>query len=411
MGGILFSNRTFWLDRISIDQENLLLKAMALKSVPAFVANADQLVLLLDETYFGRLWCIYELAVHTKAGSGDAELVPTWMPTWTISILWFQVLLGLFAIGNPSPQLDTASERSLFLSMLSNSFFPPVGYPFMGLVLSWLFFQKLKHHKSMLDRMSDFDLRNAKCTLETDRLAIEEQVLSLFDEALQPAISVAFDVVDTETEAEPAAPLLPETLREIRHITSYPTNDQIIDQFNAYVRGPLRDNVVKRLGKEDYVSMKLCVVAALPLFCACQVFFLGCDGHVDCETSASNAGFSSVSQYMWTNFFSWLLLAPLGAILECPPQLLTCKWVMDRVPDEKLRLISGTCLCSIVLYLCDSLVLIQRAILTVTVVKASPVWLCALVVTVLIDIGLVWFLFFRKPPSQSRQHGSRALVR
>ena len=36
--------------------------------------------------------------------------------------------------------------------------------------------QGMDWHQGMLDRMSDFDLRNAKCTLETDRLAIEEQV-------------------------------------------------------------------------------------------------------------------------------------------------------------------------------------------------------------------------------------------
>lgn len=68
MGGTLFSNRTFWLDRICIDQENLLLKSQALKAVPAFVANADQLVLLLDETYFGRLWCIYETWLSVDVG-------------------------------------------------------------------------------------------------------------------------------------------------------------------------------------------------------------------------------------------------------------------------------------------------------------------------------------------------------
>lgn len=56
--------------------------------------------------------------------------------------------------------------------------------------------------------MSEFDFRNAKCTLETDRLAIEEQVLSLFDEALEPAISVAFDA-EMDTEAEAVTALLP----------------------------------------------------------------------------------------------------------------------------------------------------------------------------------------------------------
>ena len=48
----------------------------------------------------------------------------------------------------------------------------------------------------MLDQMAAFDLRNAKCTLESDRRVIDEQVLSLWDEALEPPVSVAFGSED-----------------------------------------------------------------------------------------------------------------------------------------------------------------------------------------------------------------------
>lgn len=48
----------------------------------------------------------------------------------------------------------------------------------------------------MLDQMSDFDLRNAKCTEESDRQVIEENVLNLFDEALEPPLSVSLDALD-----------------------------------------------------------------------------------------------------------------------------------------------------------------------------------------------------------------------
>ena len=48
----------------------------------------------------------------------------------------------------------------------------------------------------MLDQMAEFQLGNAKCTLETDRGVIEEQVLNLFDEALEPPVSVAFGSED-----------------------------------------------------------------------------------------------------------------------------------------------------------------------------------------------------------------------
>lgn len=61
---------------------------------------------------------------------------------------------GSIASGNALPQMDTASRRSLFISVMSYSFFPPQAYLFMGLALSWLFFQKLKHHKSMLDALA-----------------------------------------------------------------------------------------------------------------------------------------------------------------------------------------------------------------------------------------------------------------
>eukprot|EP00913_Durusdinium_trenchii_P012994 g12200.t1 len=47
--------------------------------------------------------------------------------------------------------------------------------------MSWFCFHKLHGHELMLDQMSTFDLMKAKCTLETDRLAMERSVLKLFD--------------------------------------------------------------------------------------------------------------------------------------------------------------------------------------------------------------------------------------
>ena len=46
------------------------------------------------------------------------------------------------------------------------------------------------------------------------------QVLSLFDEALEPAISVAFDA-EMDTEAEAVTALLPETWAEKRGVNQH----------------------------------------------------------------------------------------------------------------------------------------------------------------------------------------------
>ena len=42
-----------------------------------------------------------ELAVHSKAGSGLAELVPTWMPIWAFPIVCCQLVLGAADPGDP----------------------------------------------------------------------------------------------------------------------------------------------------------------------------------------------------------------------------------------------------------------------------------------------------------------------
>ena len=100
---------------------------------------------------------------------------------------------------------------------------------------------------------------SAKCTLESDRTLIHDQVLDLFDEALEPPICVDFTGGSDQHTTHEAGefPLLsPEEIRSIRHLTSYPTADEVIDHFNAHVRGPLRDSLVQSIGKEEYLFIQ-----------------------------------------------------------------------------------------------------------------------------------------------------------
>ena len=274
---------------------------------------------------------------------------------------------------------------------------------------SWFCFQKIKRHKRMLDQMAEFQLGNAKCTLETDRRVIEEQVLSLFDEALEPPVSIAFGTEEAEDDMGGSETLLapdtPETIREIRHITSYPTNDQIIDQFNAYVRGPLRDSVIRSMGKEDYLSFRLCTVAGLPWILWNVPYLLGCGA--DCRQSASSDGFSTVSQYFVFDVIYYFYISPLNMFLEFPTMLIACRWVTDLLEHSGLRLFLGTGLCIVVMYFGDCFLLLQCGVLAVAVTDFSPLWLAAAVVSVILDLGLLWFLFFRK----QLHPGQRTLVR
>ena len=189
---------------------------------------------------------------------------------------------------------DTSTRTSLFLSV--SSYWMVNSNCLVAIPFSFMCFAKLRSHRAMLDQMAQFDLRHSKCSLETDRLVIEQGVVALFDEALEPPITVAFGAEPIpETQR-----LLPETIDAIRPITSYPTRDEIIDEFNRYVRGPLRDSVMDRLGSEAEISVKDGIALSLVVLLQVPVWVLGCDGF-DCESSARYIGFQSVEAYMLVN--------------------------------------------------------------------------------------------------------------
>lgn len=161
---------TFWFDRICVNQIDETVKAQTLQAIPAFVAQSTQMLVLWDDTYFERLWCNYELAVHVKAAaSKDApslQLVPMWMSIWTLSSCGLFTIAGfLFAEqGSRTESVDLDSPAvSLFMSIYNQHFNIPIClYLAVSVVFSWFCFGKVRRHKKMLDQMTNFDIRNAR---------------------------------------------------------------------------------------------------------------------------------------------------------------------------------------------------------------------------------------------------------
>ena len=414
---------TFWFDRICVNQIDETVKAQTLQAIPAFVAQSTQMLVLWDDTYFDRLWCQYELSVHAKTAASPLamKLVPMWISLWTLSWISLYTMVNFLCLGQTSSQLDLESRRTLFTSMVDASFVPPFVYLLTAFPFSWFCIQKLKSHKLMLDQMAHFDLRNAKCSVESDRKIIEEQVLQLFDEALEPPLSVAFDESDMIDTFEPffsmqvqgsrfdlnensnESVVLLDTLREIRHITSYPTSSEIIDQFNSYVRGPLRDSVVNSMGKEEFISFKSCVVVSFPWWFQGLISVLGCDARADCETSAVYGGYQSVEVYMATNAVMRLFLGPFVNALSYPLMLRTNKLVGTLVSDTYVHLILGSFCSAMVAFLLDHLGLHLCGMLVVVVTKYSHVWLAGLIAGLTCLFGASWFLFRQRPQRISQR--------
>ena len=277
----------------------------------------------------------------------------------------------------------------------------PVG---VALPCFWLCMQKLQKHKLMLSQMEHFDIRSAECTVESDRKVIEEQILDLFDEALEPPVQVSFGA-DAADAAD--APLMsPEALRDIRHITSYPTRNEILDQFNTYVRGPLRESVEASIGKEDFLPLNSCIAAVLPLILGGFTIALGCDGRADCELSASNWGYASVTEYMLGNAFINGIQGPVFWILTFPLGLRTSCLAARAFSSGIWQTLAGASMTAVVLTACSFSSSFQSVLILVVIIKYSTIWLGACVASFAVELFAFWHLFFRNPV----RHSSRSFV-
>jgi len=262
----------------------------------------------------------------------------------------------------------------------------------------WLCARKVQKHELMLNQMKHFDIRSTECTVESDRIVIQEQIVNLFDEALEPPVQVPFGTVPDM----PDAPLVSlEVLWDIRDITSYPTRDEILDHFNAYVRGPLRESVEASIGKEDYLPLNSCIAANLPMILGGFTIALGCNGRADCELSASYLGYASVTEYMLGNVFVCGVQIPLTWILIFPLVLRTTGLVTRAMSTGIWQTLAGASLAGLVLSACFFLMSLQYMLFILVVSKYSAICLVAYVSCFAIEFWALWFCFFRTPAQNS----------
>ena len=398
--GHLLDCRKFWIDEVCVHPTNAEVKSHMLQAIPAFVAQSKQMLVIWDDTYWQRLWCNYEVAIWVKASSAPQAIrfVPTWMPLCVLSSFAFLTLacfsfvgqVWIWKKGDWDSRLSYVASFMMIAAQVSTALPAASALPAF-----WLGMRKLQKHKSMLHQMEQFDIRSAECTVESDRKVIEEQILDLFDEALEPPVQVSFG---TDAADDADAPLIsPQALRDFRHITSYPTRDEILDQFNAYVRGPLRESVEASIGKENFLPLNSCIAAILPLVLGGFMIALGCDGRADCKLSASNWGYTSVTEYMLVNAFLNGIQCPLFWTLTFPLVLQTSCLATRAISSGIWQTVVGASMTALVLAACSLSASFQSVLILVVVIKYSTVWLGACVASFAVELWAFWHLFFRNP--------------
>ena len=396
-GGHLWQRTTIWFDRLCVSQETPFSTLQTLQSIPAFIASSRELLVLWDANLFQRLWCNYELALFAKTSVSTQAMhfMPLWVPLWTLasfSLFFLQVAVLYLLPQGAQPTIDADSRLELFWSIFNASQSYVVVFVVGGFPLSWFCLQKVRNHRSMLDGMALFDVRDAKCSLETDRVTIERHVLELFDEAMEAPLSVSFGAQEDEASDVQEALISREALESIRNVTSYPSKDEILDEFNAYVRGPLRDSVMHRLGSEEEISFKLCLIGILPLLFATP--FAACANR-DCQATAMAAGIQPVGWFLMLNAPVGLLFSLLGSAPVFPMLLRANALIASNVSHSALQLLLVLLTGLVLELLVVSWASFVSALAWVVSAKWSPKWLVGLVGCLCLVSLQFWLLFFK----------------
>ncbi|CAE7556112.1 unnamed protein product [Symbiodinium microadriaticum] len=273
----------FWLDRLCVDQTDAKRKAEGIAGLPTIVANSSELLVLWDKSYYQRLWCNFELSIFFKGnGLKNLRLVPLWLTPWlltTMLLSYFSArLVAVFTESDPSFGINDTSKLSgaagnalaFGLKRFWGYAVATEGYLFFWLLPIMVgivsFQKKLDGHRDMLESMKSVGVRNAKCAVESDRLAIEAQVAELFDGLEDPVIAVSVEVENSEDEQQELIDLsLTYSARlAVRSVTGFANHDDCLEEFNKYVQGPMHDAVVEDLGDVTDIPYGVCLLAMFP---------------------------------------------------------------------------------------------------------------------------------------------------
>ncbi|CAE7867464.1 hypothetical protein AK812_SmicGene34651 [Symbiodinium microadriaticum] len=350
--GHTLSRRTFWFDRICVHQENLDLKAKTIDALPHFVANSREMLILLDETYLERLWCNLEVAVFSTTHSADPNamhLMPSWLPVWVLSTVVTDFLALVIMISNyPTPTMEGSEgvqqelDRSAFIRETFLAWWSPTAiYAIYALPSFVLPFRRLQLHDTLLARMAAFDHRDAKCKMESDRAIIMSHIANLAEGYWDPLVSVEFGGYESPAEN---APLVTSNTRSsnpsIHAGRFHATEEVMLDEFNAYIRGPMRDKLEYAVGGEIMIPWTLSASVSMPFVLGQVLLTFDCE-FGQCEVAAQREGFASADQYFICNIIANVVLCLLSAPQLQPLLLRMLRFIRANVQNVCLQYILG----------------------------------------------------------------------
>jgi len=150
--------RSIFVDKLCIEQSDPELKKDGIRSLPAFLAKTDELVVLWSHHYFSRLWCVLELAtwIHLRkpklrfiAIDSTACVVAIFCCFWVAGLAWhYEPALGI--------------DCNLSIPVFSVYIIP----------CAFVVHKYLQMRSDLESHVKEFECEKAECSDEQDRALI-----------------------------------------------------------------------------------------------------------------------------------------------------------------------------------------------------------------------------------------------
>ncbi|CAJ1441750.1 unnamed protein product [Effrenium voratum] len=149
------SQRTVWLDWMCINQKDEAKKMKGVLSLGANIKTSEKMLVLWDETWIHRLWCVFELSAFLKCQQMQAGQTLTVLPVF-IFPFWLANFLMLMLIMTANVMIPLGNLTYVVLG-------------FLGLLFCSIFWERvLTTHFSQIsalnERLASFSFKDTMCT-------------------------------------------------------------------------------------------------------------------------------------------------------------------------------------------------------------------------------------------------------
>jgi len=169
--------RCFFLDKCCIHQTDVVKQHEGIAGLGQLVLRSKRLVVFWDQSYFTRLWCVYELAMFLGSGNHtgtDVDFAPLFVPRAVMTI-FFQGLLSYLA-------LDIFSGLGIDAALRSRL---PDHDPEAAFLVFYILIHLLTTG-ALMQQLVQFQLDRAEMWRQLERFSVENALLT--DEADRPRI-------------------------------------------------------------------------------------------------------------------------------------------------------------------------------------------------------------------------------